>query len=281
MCSSDSQSPIHNSIIPPKKANPIHHSRIPHGFYEHEMRAYFSQFGPVQRLRLSRNRKTGRSKHYAFIEFASAEVAKIAAETMDNYLLFNHIMKCKVIEKEQVHEDLWKGANRRFKVVPHNRLEGRHLEMGMGREKWAGRIEEERERREKKKVMVKEVMGYEYEGVELKGVEDVPVRELKRKALDMGDAGTAIEETGAGLEAGAGAEAEAEADAGAEVGGQVAEQQIIEEENTIVRDGEGTVVVSEDIKVKKTRKVAKKDKLEGEGEGVGETAKKRVKRVKK
>lgn len=33
--------------------------RIPHGFYEDEMKAYFSQFGDVTRLRLARNRKVG------------------------------------------------------------------------------------------------------------------------------------------------------------------------------------------------------------------------------
>lgn len=31
--------------------------RIPHGFYEHEMASYFSQFGPIIRLRLSRSKK--------------------------------------------------------------------------------------------------------------------------------------------------------------------------------------------------------------------------------
>jgi nucleolar protein 15 len=58
------------------------------------MRAYFGQFGNVTRLRLSRNKKTGKSKHYAFVEFADAEVAKIVAETMHNYLLFGHLLQC-------------------------------------------------------------------------------------------------------------------------------------------------------------------------------------------
>lgn len=31
--------------------------RIPHGFFEDEMRAYFTQFGDVTRLRLSRNKR--------------------------------------------------------------------------------------------------------------------------------------------------------------------------------------------------------------------------------
>jgi hypothetical protein len=33
--------------------------RIPHGFYEDEMKAYFEQFGDVSRLRLARNKKVG------------------------------------------------------------------------------------------------------------------------------------------------------------------------------------------------------------------------------
>ena len=35
----------------------IYLGRIPHGFYEEEMESYFSQFGQVSRLRLSRNKK--------------------------------------------------------------------------------------------------------------------------------------------------------------------------------------------------------------------------------
>ncbi len=33
---------------------------LPHGFYEHELRAYLGQFGPVTKLRISRSPKTGR-----------------------------------------------------------------------------------------------------------------------------------------------------------------------------------------------------------------------------
>lgn len=92
--------------------------RIPHGFYEEQMREYFSQFGNVLRLRLSRNKKTGHSKHYAFIEFESEEVAKIVADTMDNYLLFGHILKCSVVPESKLHEKLWVGANRKFRKIP-------------------------------------------------------------------------------------------------------------------------------------------------------------------
>jgi nucleolar protein 15 len=46
------------------------------------MRAFFTQFGDVDRLRLSRSKKTGGSKGYAFVEFKDATDTKIVAEAM-------------------------------------------------------------------------------------------------------------------------------------------------------------------------------------------------------
>ncbi|KAF9109158.1 MKI67 FHA domain-interacting nucleolar phosphoprotein [Mortierella sp. AM989] len=96
----------------------VYLGRIPHGFYEEQMKAYFTQFGKVLRLRLSRNKKTGKSKHYAFIEFASQEVADIVADTMNNYLLFGHLLKCKALQPSQIHPAMFQGANKRFKPIP-------------------------------------------------------------------------------------------------------------------------------------------------------------------
>ena len=39
--------------------------------------------------------QTGRSKGFAFIEFECDEVAKIVAESMNNYLLFNKLLQCR------------------------------------------------------------------------------------------------------------------------------------------------------------------------------------------
>ena len=66
--------------------------------------------------------QTGKPKHYAFVEFDSSSVARIVADTMDNYLLMGHILTCKVIPKDQVHPELWVGANRKWRPVPRDRV---------------------------------------------------------------------------------------------------------------------------------------------------------------
>ncbi len=222
----------------------VYVGRIPHGFYEHEMREYFSQFGDINRLRLSRSRKSGASKHYAFIEFSSVGVAKIVADTMDNYLMFGHILKCKVIPQEQLHESMWKGANKRFKAVPWNKIEGKKLEMGLSREQWAGRIEGEKKRRASKNEKTKEI-GYEFEAGELKAVDQVPVRDAAQK---------------------------------------IGNGEKVEEEKSLVtaggEDGNGTVVVvSEEVKTKRVKKAKEKTEETTTSKALDSAAKK-VKRGK-
>jgi len=67
--------------------------------------------------------QSGRSKHYAFIEFDSSSVAKIVAETMDNYLLMGQILRCEVIPKDKVHPEIWVNANKKWKQIPTDRIE--------------------------------------------------------------------------------------------------------------------------------------------------------------
>jgi len=94
----------------------VYLGHVPHGFYEKEMRAFFTQFGAVTRLRLSRSKRTGRSKGYAFVEFRHEEVAKIAADTMNNYLMYRQLLKCEFIPAEKVHPDTFKNAHRPFRM---------------------------------------------------------------------------------------------------------------------------------------------------------------------
>ena len=138
------------------------------------MKKYFGQFGDVTRLRLSRNKKTGASKHYAFIEFAHGDVAEIVAKTMDKYLMFGHILQCKTIPPEQVHPDLFKGAHERFKVDPRNKKAGASMARGAERAQWEKRVAKENKARAKKAKILKDEMDYEFSAPALMAVEDVP-----------------------------------------------------------------------------------------------------------
>ncbi|KAK4194755.1 hypothetical protein QBC40DRAFT_212942 [Triangularia verruculosa] len=152
----------------------VYLGRIPHGFYEHELRSYFGQFGDISKLRVVRNKKTGASRHRAFIEFAEAEVADIAARTMDKYLLFGHLLTAKVVPPEQVHPDLFKGANRRFKVIPWNKMAGNQLERPLSESQWQAKITKEEQRRLARAEKLKDLMDYEFDTPQLKAPEAKP-----------------------------------------------------------------------------------------------------------
>jgi len=105
-------------------SNVIYVGHIPDGFVEADMWKYFSQFGILKRLKLFRSKKTGKSKGFAFVHFRDSEVAKIVAGTMNNYLMFNKILKCHVVPKEKMHANMFKNWNKicRPDLLKHKNL---------------------------------------------------------------------------------------------------------------------------------------------------------------
>ncbi|KJE91443.1 hypothetical protein CAOG_08620 [Capsaspora owczarzaki ATCC 30864] len=93
---------------------------IPYGFYEEQMRRFFSQFGNVYRLRMSRNKKTGRSRGFAFVEFGDRVVAQTVAETMNNYLIFGRLLQCQLLDKKDVHPQTFKNAKNEFRHISYS-----------------------------------------------------------------------------------------------------------------------------------------------------------------
>ncbi|KQJ98239.1 MKI67 FHA domain-interacting nucleolar phosphoprotein [Brachypodium distachyon] len=112
---------------PENTATVLYIGHIPHGFYEDQMQGFFQQFGAVKRVRIARNRKTGKSKHYGFIEFENPDVAKIVADEMNNYLLFEHTLQIALVPPEKVHAKLWKGVRKGFVPVDRVGIERRRL----------------------------------------------------------------------------------------------------------------------------------------------------------
>ncbi|CUM65713.1 uncharacterized protein PRCAT00003361001 [Priceomyces carsonii] len=138
----------------------IYIGRIPHGFYEDEMKKYFTQFGNIINLKLSRNKKTGKSKHYGFVEFDDYEVAKIASETMNNYLIFGHLLKCKLVDGSHVHESMF-NLSGKFKVLPWKKISKHRHDKPKSKEQWEGLVKKHEQRKASK------------------------LRELKKKGIDF------------------------------------------------------------------------------------------------
>ncbi|KEF56483.1 uncharacterized protein A1O9_08064 [Exophiala aquamarina CBS 119918] len=165
----------------------VYVGRIPHGFYEKEMHEYFSQFGEISKLRLSRNKHTGASKHFAFIEFSSNEVAKIVSETMDNYLLFGHLLKCKYAQPDSLHPDTWKGANKKFRKIPHEKLERERLAAPKTEVQWDKKNAREKKKRNRKARQL-EALGLELPASTLKKSSEA----LKQRQLEHAKEGSLL-----------------------------------------------------------------------------------------
>lgn len=100
----------------------IYISRLPNGFYEPQLKKFFSQFGRVIAVALGRNPKTGKSRHYAFVEFARQDVAEIAAAAMDRYILGGHRLQCTLANEEKTE------VMRNIKKIPEVGDRSRQIE---------------------------------------------------------------------------------------------------------------------------------------------------------
>jgi nucleolar protein 15 len=84
-----------------KKPGVLHVKQLPRVLDEQDLKEYFQQFGRVDKVKLARSSRTANSKGYAFILFRDGKVAEVAAKSMDKYLLFNCLLKCKAITNEE------------------------------------------------------------------------------------------------------------------------------------------------------------------------------------
>ncbi|XP_050445588.1 MKI67 FHA domain-interacting nucleolar phosphoprotein-like [Cataglyphis hispanica] len=109
--SSTKRKPVQSKVRRPRRRGIVYVGHIPHGFYEEQMKDYFKQFGIVTRVRVARSRKTGKSRGYGYVEFLYPEVAQIAAESMNNYLMCGRLLKATYIPPEKQHFGFFIGVN--------------------------------------------------------------------------------------------------------------------------------------------------------------------------
>jgi len=100
----------------------VYLGHVPHGFYENEMRQYFAQFGEVTNINIPKSKKTGKAQGYAFVEFMYPEVAKVVAETMNNYLMDKKILVAKYLPPDQVKSNtFWRTNTSKIPLTIKNR----------------------------------------------------------------------------------------------------------------------------------------------------------------
>ncbi|XP_058079511.1 uncharacterized protein LOC131227721 isoform X2 [Magnolia sinica] len=149
-------------------ATVLYIGHIPHGFYEDQMEAFFKQFGKIKNLRIARNKKTGKSKHYGFIEFESPEVAKIVADCMHNYLMFEHMLQVHLVPPERVHLKLWYGINHRHQPLDWLKIERKRHDKERTVEEHRRLVEGILKRDKKRRERI-EAAGIDYECPEIVG----------------------------------------------------------------------------------------------------------------
>jgi len=88
----------------------IYLGHIPDHFEESEITAFLSQFGNVDRMKLSRAKKSGRSKGYCFVDLSDNDTAKVVADFLNGYFLMDRRLVCNVLEVKDVHVDMFSGS---------------------------------------------------------------------------------------------------------------------------------------------------------------------------
>jgi nucleolar protein 15 len=111
------------SAVPNAERGVVYVGRLPKEFFEPDLHKFFSQFGDITRLRLSRSKKNAHSKGYAYIEFELQEVAEIVAKEMNKYYIMSQQIVCELMEKEKIPAGLFKNCNSHMKDMTKRRRE--------------------------------------------------------------------------------------------------------------------------------------------------------------
>lgn len=95
----------------PQLSRVIYLGHLPPAFEEPQILAFLSQFGKITNIKLSRSKKTGNPRGYAFVEFSDEEVAVIVANTMNGYFLKGERrLVCHILPKDKIHSNLFSGS---------------------------------------------------------------------------------------------------------------------------------------------------------------------------
>mmetsp|Transcript_10598 Transcript_10598/g.11886 ORF Transcript_10598/g.11886 Transcript_10598/m.11886 type:complete len:396 (+) Transcript_10598:68-1255(+) len=143
-------------------SNIIYLGHIPPNFEEREIRSFFSQFGRILKVALSRSRQTTNPRGYAFVKFENKEVASIASETMSGYLMGTRRLVCHVIPKDKVHLNFFSKADRIFTKIDFGKIHRNKVNKPKSIKRMREITRSLINREEKKRAKLKE-MGIDYD----------------------------------------------------------------------------------------------------------------------
>ena len=143
----------------------VYVGHLPWGFIDSTLKKYFSQFGTITRIISPKSSKTGRSVGYAFIEFEDEETARIAAKTMNNYILFEKILKCSFVEDKKKYDRIFLKWKKKFEFKERYKIHCEKLAKKKSKEEIKEMIQGLSDREEKRREKMKELgIKYEYKG---------------------------------------------------------------------------------------------------------------------
>lgn len=132
-------------------SNVIYIGHIPPAFEEAQILTFFSQFGQITNIKLSRSRRTGNPRGYAFVQFDDVEVASIVADTMGGYLLMGERkLVCHVVPKDKVHPKLFQGSKRNLQLCQSDKSSRDRIEYWQDKER--AKVNKERSMEGMKKI---------------------------------------------------------------------------------------------------------------------------------
>ena len=143
----------------------IYVGHLPWGFIDSTLKKYFSQFGNITRIISPKSSKTGRSVGYAFIEFEDEETARIAAKTMNNYILFEKILKCNFVEDKTKYDRIFLKWKKKFEFKEKYKAHCEKISKKKTNEEIKSMIQGLLDREEQRREKMKELgIKYEYKG---------------------------------------------------------------------------------------------------------------------
>ena len=143
----------------------IYVGHLPWGFIDSTLKIYFSQFGNITRIISPKSSKTGRSVGYAFIEFEDEETARIAAKTMNNYILFEKILKCNFVEDKTKYDRIFLKWKKKFEFKEKYKAHCEKISKKKTNEEIKSMIQGLLDREEQRREKMKELgIKYEYKG---------------------------------------------------------------------------------------------------------------------